>query len=115
VNTLTDHPTNEYSLDNMSEEKPDRAQSGLTETMVARIEIEELADPARQKETTDAIAGLEGVTDVRIENGALHVSYDALVTTDKKIEQAVRSTGAQIKTMDSGREGPHPDLPTRPT
>ena len=61
--------------------------------MAARIEIKELGDPAHQKKITDAVEALEGVTESRIEKGALHVSYDPLATTEKKIEQAIRSTG----------------------
>jgi hypothetical protein len=35
--------------------KPDPADSSLRETMAARIEINELGDPARQLEITDAV------------------------------------------------------------
>ncbi len=77
--------------------KPDPADSSLRETMAARIEIKELGDPARQKKITDAVAALDGVIETKIEKGALHVSYDPLATTEKKIEQAVRSTGTTIK------------------
>jgi copper chaperone CopZ len=92
--------------------KPDAADSSLKETMAARIEIKELGDVARQKEITDAVETLDGVIEAKIENGALHVSYDPLATTEKKIEQAIRSTGTTIKTADTGTEGAHPDLPT---
>ena len=73
------------------------ADSSLTETMAARIEINELGDPARQKEIVDAVEALDGVIETKIEKGALHVSFDALATTEKKIEQAIRSTGTTIK------------------
>ena len=73
--------------------EPDCIESSLSETMAARIKIEELGDPARQRKITDAVGALGGVIEVKIENGALHVSYDPLATTEKKIEQAVRSTG----------------------
>jgi copper chaperone CopZ len=92
--------------------KPDSANSSLSETMAARIEIKELGDPARQKKITDAVGALDGVIKTKIAKGALHVSYDSLVTTEKKIEQAIRSTGTTIKTAATDREGPHPDLPT---
>jgi hypothetical protein len=62
----------------------DPADSSLSETMAARIEINELGDPARQKEITDAVEALDGVIETKIEKGALHVSYDPLVTTKKK-------------------------------
>jgi len=80
--------------------------------MAARIEINELGDPVRQKELTDAVEALDGVIETKIENDALHVSYDPLATTEKKIEQAIRSTGTTIKAADTDTEGAHPDLPT---
>ena len=93
--------------------KTDSADSSLSETMAARIEIEGLGDPAHQKKITDAVETLDGVIDTKIEKGALHVSYDPLATTEKKIEQAVRSTGTIIKATATDTEDPHPDLPTR--
>jgi hypothetical protein len=42
----------------------------------------------------------------------LHVSFDALATTEKKIDQAIRSTGTTIKAAATDRESAHPDLPT---
>ena len=59
----------------------DPSGSSLSETMAARIEIEELGDPAHQKKITDAVAGLDGVIETKIEKRALHVSYDPLATT----------------------------------
>jgi copper chaperone CopZ len=92
--------------------KPDPADSSLRETMAARIEINELGDPVRQKDITDAVETLDGVIETKIENGALHVSYDPLAMTEKKIEQAIRSTGTTIKTAATDTEGAHPDLST---
>ena len=92
--------------------KPDSADSSLSETMAARIEINELGDPAHQKKITDAVEALDGVIETKIEKGALHVSYDALATTEKKIEQAIRSTGTTIKAAATDTEGAHPKLPT---
>ena len=80
--------------------------------MVARIEIQELGNPARQKEITDAVEALDGAIEIKIEKGALHVSYDPLSTSEKKIEEAVRSTGTTIKAASTDAEGAHPDLPT---
>ena len=93
-------------------EEPDETDSSLSETMVARIEIKELGDPTRQKQITDAIVALDGVIEAKIENDALHVSYDPLATSEKKIEQAIRSTGAAVKTAATDTESAHPDLPT---
>jgi hypothetical protein len=93
-------------------EEPDHSQPSLRETMAARIEIEELGDAARQKEISDAILALDGVIEARIQKGALHVSYDPLATSEKKIEEAVRSTGNTIKTAATDTETAHPGLPT---
>jgi copper chaperone CopZ len=90
----------------------DPADSTLRETMVARIEIKELGDPARQKEITDAVEALDGVIEIKVQKGALHVSYDPLATTEKKIEQAIRSTGAAVKAAATDTANAHPDLPT---
>jgi len=92
-------------------EEPEHADSNLSETMAARIEIKELGDPAHQKEITDAVEALDGVIETKIEKGALHVSYDPLATTEKKIEQAIRSTGTRIKAAATDTEGAHPDFP----
>ena len=92
-------------------DKPDHADSSLSETMAARIEIKELGDPNRQKEITDAVEALGGVIELKIAKGALHISFDPLATTEKKIEEAVRSTGSTIKAAATDRETPHPDLP----
>lgn len=92
--------------------KPDSSDSSLSETMAARIEINELGDPAHQKKIIDAVEALVGVIETKIEKGALHVLYDPLVTTEKKIEQAIRSTGSTIKAAATDTEGAHPDLPT---
>jgi copper chaperone CopZ len=90
----------------------DRTDSSLSETMAARIELNELGDPAQQKKITDAVEGLDGVIEAKIVKGVLHVSYDPLAMSEKKIEQAIRSTGTTIKTAATDTEGAHPDLPT---
>jgi copper chaperone CopZ len=95
-------------------EEPDRADSSLSETMAARIEVNDIGDPARQKEITDAVEALDGVIEIKIEKGALHVSYDPLATTEKKIEQAIRSTGTTVKAAATDTEGAHPELPMPP-
>jgi len=109
VDTRNHHaPTSLKAMKN----KPDPTDASLNETMAARIEIKELGDPVHQKKITDEVEALDGVIETKIEKGALHVSYDPLATTEKKIEQAVRSTGTTIKTAATDTEGAHPDLPT---
>ena len=90
------------------------ADSSLGETMAARIEITKLEDPAHQKEITDAVGALGGVIETKIEKGALHVSYDPLVTSEKRIEDAIRSAGGSVNAAATDTHGAHPDLP-RPT
>jgi copper chaperone CopZ len=68
--------------------------------------------PLIKKKMTDAVEALDGVIETKIEKDALHVSYDPLATTEKKIEQAIRSTGTTIKAAATDTEGAHPDLPT---
>ena len=91
--------------------KTDQTDSSLSETMAARFEIKELGDPARQKKITDAVQALDGVIETKIAKGALHVSYDPLTTTEKKIEHAIRSTGSTINAAATDTEGAHPELP----
>jgi copper chaperone CopZ len=91
-------------------EESDYADSSLSETMVARIEIKEIGDPTRQREITDAVEALDGVIEIKIAKGALHVSYDPLATSEKKIEQAICSTGTTIKA--AATETAQPDPPT---
>jgi copper chaperone CopZ len=93
--------------------KTDPSDSSLSETMAARIEIKEFGDPAHQKEITDAVEALDGVIEAKIENDALHVSYDPLAISEKKIEQAIRCTGSTVKAAATDTETTHPDLPTR--
>jgi len=90
--------------------KPDPADSSLSETMAARIEIKEMGDPVHQKKITDAVEALDGVIETKIEKGALQVSYDPFATTEKKIEQAVRSSGTTVKRATTDTETAHPDL-----
>ena len=91
--------------------KTDQTDSSLSETMAARFEIKELGDPAHQKKITDAVQALDGVIETKITKGALHVSYDPLTTTEKKIEHAIRSTGTTINAAATDTEGAHPELP----
>lgn len=89
------------------------SDTNLTETMAARIEIEPVTDPAVEKEIADAVSALEGVTDFKIEKGAIHVSYDPLITSERKIADVLSTAGGEIKAADSETEAPHPDLPRR--
>jgi copper chaperone CopZ len=91
----------------MNEEK-DQERSAFDEAMVARIEIEEIGIAANEKEMTDAVTALPGVREVKIENGAMHVTYDPLATTEKKIEEAVRGSGNTVKAAAAETESPHP-------
>ena len=86
----------------------DPENSALSELMVARLEIEQLGDPTSEKQITDAVNALNGVKDVKVEKDALFITYDPLITAEKKIEAAVRSSGGVVKTAGTDTEGPHP-------
>src|SRR5204862_8197573 len=91
----------------MNEEK-DQEGSALDEIMVARIEIEGIGVAANEKEMIDCVRALPGVREVKIENGAMHVTYDPLATSEKKIEEAVRASGNTVKAATADTETPHP-------
>jgi copper chaperone CopZ len=93
-------------------EEPHHADSSLSETMNARIEVDGLGHVARESEIIDAVAAIDGVTEAKVEKGALHVAYDPLATTEKKIELVIRSTGNAVKSAAIDKEAVHPDLPT---
>ena len=50
--------------------------------------------------------------EAKIEKGALHIAYDPLAIPEKKIEQAIRSTGSTVKAAATDTEAPHPHLQT---
>jgi copper chaperone CopZ len=91
----------------MNKEKGQES-SALDEAMVARIEIEEIGVAANEKEMTDSVSALPGVREVKIENGAMHVTYDPLGTSEKKIEEALRASGNTVKAATTDTETPHP-------
>ena len=96
-----------FYLGPMNEEK-DQQRSALDEAMVARIEVEGIGVAANEKEMTDAVTALSGVRQVKIENEAMYVTYDPLATSEKKIEEAVRSSGNTVKAATTDTEAPHP-------
>ena len=57
----------------------------------------------------EAVVALDGVVEAKIEKGALHVSYNPLATTEKKLEEVVRDTGSTVKA--AATETAHPELP----
>jgi len=54
------------------------------------------------------VTALPGVREVKIENGAMYVTYDPLDTAEKKIEEAVRASGNTVKAATTDTESPHP-------
>jgi copper chaperone CopZ len=96
-----------FYLGSMNEEKGQES-SALDEIMVARIEIEGIGVAANEKEMTDSVRALSGVREVKIENGAMYVTYDPLYTAEKKIEEAVRASGNTVKAATTDTETPHP-------
>lgn len=45
---------------------------------------------------------------MRIENGAIHVTYDPLRTTEKKIEESIRASGNSVTSAETDSELPRP-------
>jgi copper chaperone CopZ len=93
----------------VSEEK-DQGQAALGATMVARIESKDIGSPIHEKAITDALNTIDGVHDVKIATGAIHVTYDPLKTSDKKIEDSIRASGNSVTSAATETETPHPDV-----
>jgi copper chaperone CopZ len=89
-------------------EETNKDWAALVATMVARIESDGVGSPGHEKAITDTLNGVDGVQEVSIENGAIHVTYDPLQTTEKKIEESIRASGNSVTsaTTDSETRGP---------
>jgi len=86
----------------------DKNWTALVATMVARVESEGVGSPTHEKAITDAVNALDGVEEVSIENGAIHVTYDPLQTTEKKIEESIRASGNRVTSAETDSEMPRP-------
>ena len=91
----------------MSEETA-KNWAALVATMVARIESEGVGSPTHEKTITDALNAIDGVQEVNIENGAIHVTYDPLQTTEKRIEDSIRASGNSVTSAETESEAPRP-------
>ena len=89
----------------MSEET-DKNWAALVATMMARIESEGVGSPTHEKAITDALNTIDGVQEVSIENGAIHVTYDPLQTTEKKIEESIHASGNSVTSAETDSETP---------
>jgi copper chaperone CopZ len=89
-------------------EETDKDRGALGATMVARIESEGVGSPTHEKAITDALNAIEGVHDVKIASGAIHVTYDPLKTTEKKIEESIRASGTSVTSAATDTETPVP-------
>ena len=89
----------------MSEET-NKNWAALVATMVARIESEGMGSPTHEKAITGALNAIDGVEEVSIENGAIHVTYDPLQTTEKKIEESIRASGNSVTSAETDSEAP---------
>jgi copper chaperone CopZ len=86
----------------------DKNWAALVATMVARIESEGVGSAAHEKAITDALNAIDGVQDLSIENGAVHVTYDPLQTTEKKLEDSIRASGNSVTSAETESETPRP-------
>jgi copper chaperone CopZ len=89
-------------------EQTDKDRTALGATMVARIESEGVGSSTHEKAITDALNAIDGVQEVNIENGAIHVTYDPLQTTEKKIEESIRTSGNSVTSAETDSETPGP-------
>ena len=87
-------------------EATDEARAALNATMEARIESEGVGSAEHEKEITDALNAIEGVHEVKIANGSIYVIYDALETTEKRIEELIRASGNSVTSATTGTEAP---------
>jgi copper chaperone CopZ len=87
-------------------EETDKNWAALVATMVARIESEGVGSPTHEKAITYALNTIDGVQEVSIENGAIHVTYDPLQTTEKKIEDSIRASGNSVASAETESETP---------
>jgi len=95
---------------NSVSEETDQGQAELTTNMVARIESDGVGSPVRERAITDALSAIDGVSEVRIATGAIHVTYDPLKTSEKNIEESIRASGNDVAGAKTDSEIPHPDL-----
>ena len=84
----------------------DKNWAALVATMVARIESEGMGSPTHEKAITGALNAIDGVEEVSIENGAIHVTYDPLQTTEKRIEDSIRASGNSVTSAETESETP---------
>jgi copper chaperone CopZ len=89
-------------------EETDKDRAALGATMVARIESEGVGSPTHVKAITDALNAIDGVHEVKIASGAIHVTYDPLQTTEKKIEESIRASGNSVTSATTDTETPSP-------
>jgi copper chaperone CopZ len=89
-------------------EQTDKNWAALVATMVARIESEGVGSPTHEKAITGALNTIDGVEEVSIENGTIHVTYDPLQTTEKRIEDSIRASGNSVTSAETESEMPRP-------
>jgi copper chaperone CopZ len=89
-------------------EETDKNWAALFATMLARIESEGVGSPTHEKAITNALNTIGGVQEVSIENGAIHVTYDPLQITEKRIEDSIRASGNSVTSAETDSETPRP-------
>jgi len=87
-------------------EETDKNWAALVATMVARIESDGVGSPTHEKTITDALNTIDGVQEVSIETGAIHVTYDPLQTTEKRIEDSIHASGNSVTSAETETETP---------
>lgn len=84
--------------------------TGAEELVQATISVEHLDDPATQSDVMAAVRALDGVRSVNLVEGKLHICYDPLRITEKKLEAAIGRSGHRPEGGEVERESPFADL-----
>ena len=72
------------------------AQEGLKIVKCRRIRFTTPLDVAQSKQVRDALTGMMGVQNVRIEGDAMEIQYDLILVTEEQIENRLMSVGAAL-------------------
>jgi copper chaperone CopZ len=92
------------------DEQTEQGRAVLAETMAVRIETDAVGSAKDEKVITDALNAIEGVHEVNVAKGAIHVTYDPMQTSEKEIEESIRTHGSSVKSAVADTEKPHPEI-----
>jgi hypothetical protein len=86
----------------------EKQRDSLDPPMVARFEVNDLGSAVAQKKIADALQAVHGVAEVTFALDAVHVRYDPVETSEKRLRQTIQNTGFSVKAMAADLETPRP-------